>query len=200
MINRDKFFSGYRKYLRRIRKQETVDNINVILDVAELYNLSIPQLSYIFATVYHETAYTMKPVKEGYWLKDLVMKNWAERKYGYQTRIGKVLGNSKPGDGAKYMGRGYVQLTGRRNYELFSFRTKEDLVNYPDKAMQPRIAAYILFEGMIDGLYTSKKLYDYINPINKDYINARRVVNGIDKARKIAKYAEKFELILKEAS
>ena len=196
-MDRKKFYSKYRIHFGRLN-QTQVEGLELLLDVSLQYNVTINHLAYILATVYHETNKTFQPVREGYWLPLIVFKKWAEKKYGYQTKVGKQLGHTKPGDGAKYYGRGYVQLTGKRNYELFSFRVNEELVGNPDKVMEPKLAAYILFEGMIYGLYTGKGLSDYINPLSIDFVNARRIVNGMDKAKKIAGYAEKFKRCLEE--
>jgi hypothetical protein len=55
-----------------------------------------------------------------------------EKKYGYKTKTGKGLGNTQEGDGAKYKGRGYIQLTGRANYEQVGNLIGIDLVNNPE--------------------------------------------------------------------
>ncbi|WP_228557495.1 hypothetical protein, partial [Myxococcus sp. AB025B] len=72
-----------------------------------------------------------------------------------------------------------------------------DLINNPDLALQPKYASEILVKGSINGWFTSKKLSDYINDKKKDYINARRVINGTDKAQLIANYAVVFEKALR---
>ncbi|OOG47799.1 hypothetical protein B0E50_10110 [Rhodanobacter sp. C01] len=62
----------------------------------------------------------------------------------YGGRWGKVnLGNTEPGDGWKYHGRGYVQLTGRANYEQIGTEMGLDLVNHPELAENREIAAKI---------------------------------------------------------
>lgn len=43
----------------------------------------------------------------------------AERKYGYKTRVGKILGNTLEGDGQTFLGRGMIQLTGKWNYGYY---------------------------------------------------------------------------------
>ncbi len=63
--------------------------------------------------------------------------------YGYQTAKGKGLGNVLPGDGAKYIGRGYIQITGRGNYKVYSDLTGHDLINNPQLLNQPDIAAEV---------------------------------------------------------
>ena len=71
-----------------------------------------------------------------------------------------------------------------------------DLLNNPDLAMRADIAANIMIVGMVRGLFTGKKLNDYINDKKTDYVNARRIINGTDAAAKIAAYAVKYERAL----
>ncbi len=63
--------------------------------------------------------------------------------YGYQTAKGKGLGNTQPGDGAKYIGRGYIQITGRGNYQVYKDLTGHDLINNPQLLNDPTIAAEV---------------------------------------------------------
>lgn len=177
-------------------------------------DLSIPEKAYILATAWHESD-QFKATKE--YLSD----EGAERNYGVNSRKGSSLGNVKPGDGAKYKGRGFVQLTGRYNYrrayamikDLFRTNpslekefTEEELNNInkftfeqnPDLVSNYRTASLILIEGMKRGLFTGKALNRYINVNNKDYRQARRTVNGLDKAILISSYATKLEKLFHE--
>ncbi|HEV2681059.1 MAG TPA: XVIPCD domain-containing protein [Rhodanobacter sp.] len=62
----------------------------------------------------------------------------------YGGQWGKMnLGNTEPGDGWKYHGRGFVQLTGRANYEQTGKEMGLDLVNHPELAENREIAAKI---------------------------------------------------------
>lgn len=65
------------------------------------------------------------------------------RKYDpkYSPRKAKVLGNTKPGDGAKYKGRGYIQLTGKYNYKQAGEALNLPLVEKPELLEKPEIAA-----------------------------------------------------------
>ena len=171
--------------------QEVVDNINLIVETCEKYNLTYPQASYVLATTYHETAHTFKPIEE-----------YGGDKYlsKYDTgRLAKALGNTPQadGDGIKYAGKGYVMITGYANYKFAGEQLGIDLINNPDLALQPKYAAEILVKGSINGWFTSKKLSDYINDKKKDYINARRVINFLDKAQLIASYTVVFEKALR---
>ena len=171
--------------------QEAVDNINLIVETCEKYNLTYPQASYVLATTYHETAHTFKPIEE-----------YGGDKYlsKYDTgRLAKALGNTPQadGDGIKYAGKGYVMITGYANYKFAGEQLGIDLINNPDLALQPKYAAEILVKGSINGWFTSKRLSDYINDKKKDYINARRVINSLDKAQLIANYAVVFEKALR---
>ena len=171
--------------------QDAVDNINLIVETCEKYNLTYPQTAYVLATTYHETAHTFKPIKE-----------YGGDKYlsKYDTgRLAKALGNTPQadGDGIKYAGRGYVMITGMYNYKFAGEQLGIDLINNPDLALEPKYAAEILVKGSINGWFTSKTLKDYINDKSKNYYQARRVINSLDKAQLIANYAVVFEKALR---
>jgi len=61
----------------------------------------------------------------------------------YAPKKAKALGNTKPGDGAKYKGRGYIQLTGKYNYKRAGEALGLDLVNKPELVEKPEIAAMV---------------------------------------------------------
>lgn len=88
-----------------------------------------------------------------------------------------------------FYGRGLAQLTHEFNYKAMGQIFNIDLVNNPDLALNPDISAQILVYGMMNGSFTTAALSRYINSSKVDFINARRVVNGLDKATEIAEYA-----------
>lgn len=152
--------------------------------LAATQGLDVRHRAYLLATAWHETAFTMQPIIER------GSRRYFD-KYEPGTRIGRDLGNTRSGDGFLYRGRGYVQITGRRNYLRASQELENDFVSYPDRALNPALAAKILVVGCTEGWFTGKKLSDY-----PDYVNMRRVVNGTDKAEQIARYAYEFERAL----
>jgi hypothetical protein len=115
-------------------------------------------------------------------------------KYEPGTDKGRDLGNTIKGDGYRFRGRGFVQLTGRRNYAKAGSALGIDLVAKPDDALVPEIAARIIIRGMMEGWFTAKKLG------SQSYEEMRRIVNGTDKAAQIAGYAAKFEAALAAAA
>lgn len=133
------------------------------------------QISYVLATVHHETNNTFKPVKEAYWLKDpdaYLKKHHA--------------------DYYPYYGRGYVQLTWKSNYEYYGKLLEIDLVTYPDLLFEPEIALFILVHGFRTGKFTGRKLADYVSATKTDFFHARRCINKLDRAEDIVKLAETY--------
>lgn len=57
-----------------------------------------------------------------------------------------------------------------------------------------------MVKGMRDGLFTGKKFSDYFSPSKEDFVQARRMINSLDKADEIASYVRKFYKALKSAS
>lgn len=138
-----------------------------------------------------ETAHTMQPIDEHGGAA------YFNKRYGPQTKVGQMLGNTQDGDGARFHGRGYVQLTGRRNYAKAKALTGVDLLNDPDQAKDPAVAYEIATQGMIDGWFTGRKLSQFIKDgQSPDYENARTIINGHDKAANIADIARRFSEVL----
>jgi len=67
-----------------------------------------------------------------------------------------------------------------------------DIYNNPDLVLDSEIAAKVMVYGMMNGSFTNSKLRDHINGTKKDFFNARRIVNGLDKAGLIRDYAVKI--------
>ena len=160
------------------------------------------QIAYILATVLHESAGTFKPIIESYWVRDRLIRKYGSKKG--TRRFYRWLENTLPTSKYfPYVGRGYVQLTWDFNYKHYSdVLTKYygseyiDLVNNPSWAMIPDFAMIILIDGMRNGSFTGVGLSRYINEDKVDFVNARRIINGKDKARTIARYAEKYSRLL----
>lgn len=149
-----------------------------IFVLSKLLNSSIKDLrqqSYVLATIKHEVGNTFEPITEQG--SEIYLK---EKPY------------------YPFIGRGYVQLTHKENYQRFGNLLNIDLVSNPELANNPEIAWKILEIGMSKGLFTGKKLNDYFNDKTTDWFNARRIINGLDRAEKIASYARQYYEILKE--
>lgn len=161
--------------------QKQVDRIEPVLDGLQSRGVPLRQSAYILATAYHESD---------------AFKAMEEYASGAAYEGRKDLGNTVAGDGRKFKGRGYVQITGRRNYTDWGKRLGVDLLKEPQLAATPAMAVRILIDGMLLGTFTGKKLPDYVDGDKVDYYNARRVVNGTDKAARISIYAKAFEKAL----
>lgn len=171
IYERGAFFSEIKEGLFGSFNQGQVDGLSLILDEAEKRGTSLFNLSYILATTYHETATTMQPIKEYGGSKYLKSKKYYP-----------------------YFGRGYVQLTWKDNYVKAGKKLGVDFVKFPHLLLKPIYAIPILFDGMLEGWFTGKKLGDY-----KGYYSSRKIINGLDDATLIASYADKFQVAIEHS-
>jgi putative chitinase len=150
--------------------------------------------AYMLATVKHECANTWEPVTER-GPRDYF------NKYEAGTPIGRNLGNSQPGDGFRYLGRGFVQITGRANYLKLgqALHLGNKLVENPELALDFDVAYRIMSYGMRHGAFSRKRLGDFINDHGCDYFHARRIINALDQAQKITDYALRLEQVLADS-
>lgn len=169
MINRKLTFDNIRLEFGKLSNGQ-VSGFSAIFDEYEKRQLAdIRFLAYILATAWHETAKTMQPIEE----------------------YGKGKGKTYEG---KYYGRGYVQLTWLENYKKATAKNSKgwNFILNPELALQVEPSIWICFEGMLNGWFTGKKLINYFNGIQENPIEARRIINGKDKAELIAGYYNKF--------
>ena len=180
-FNKEIFFDHVRGALfNGILSQPQVTGMNFILrEWRKRYDFGGDhrRLAYMLATTFHETAFTMQPITE----------------YGSSSYL-------QDKDYYPYIGRGFVQLTWEENYQKGSRVCGEDLVGFPDLALEPDSAAIIMFDGMEQGWFTGKSLSDYFNDEIDDPYNARRIINGTDRASEIAEYHYDFLTAITEAA
>lgn len=154
--------------------QVQVDTINRLLAGATRWRAT--WLAYGLATAWHEAR--MKPIPE-----------WGK---------GKGRAYAKPGKyGQSQYGRGLVQLTWDFNYEWAdkALGLNGSLLRNFDRMLEPDISARTLVLGMETGAFTGKALRHYLtgdNATREQFRQARRIINGMDKADLIAGYAERF--------
>lgn len=162
---------------RRNRRSENREHsAEAIVRVAKAQGLTRPQIAYVLATAEHESD------------RFATLEEYASGA-AYEGRGD--LGNTRPGDGRRFKGRGFVQLTGRNNYTAYAKRSGVKILDLPVIPMNwPSLSTWILVDGMTRGAYTGKRLDQFVNDERQDFRNARRVVNGIDQAERIANLAE----------
>ena len=131
------------------------------------------QVAYVLATTQWETAQTFKPVREGLGASE----DWR------RTNLAAYY---------PYYGRGYVQLTWANNYKKYSDLLGLDMVNNPDLALQADVALFVLVHGFKVGIFTGRKITDYITTDRTDFLGARACINGQDQDAKIAALAQGF--------
>jgi predicted chitinase len=181
-MNKQKFYDSIRPSLNLTT--QNVVGLEKVLDYAIQRKTPINDLAYILATAWWESAQTMHPVVEAYWLSEA----WRKKNLRYYP----------------WHGRGLIQTTWEDNYIKMGKEIGVDLTDDPDLLLEWEYALPALFVGMEKGLYTGKDLDVYIDDIDesdaedlKEYVGARRIVNGTDKATQIGKIALTFEKGLK---
>jgi putative chitinase len=181
---------------------EEFEGCDRIIRACALAKWGVSWTAYALATTYHEVNGTMQPVKEiggpAYFTRMYDIK-------GARPAKARELGNLTPGDGARFAGRGYVQLTGRTNYAKATRKLREmgfdvDLVARPERAMEHDIAAAVLVAGMREGWFTGRDIDDDL-PANgpatqAQFVASRDIINGRDKQDLIAGYAMDFQTAL----
>lgn len=194
-FNREIFFAEYTKAFGA-PNEGTQKGITFLLDQIEADEKNWPNLycvAYGLATFKWETANTFQPIAERGGLKYFT-------KYDPGTRRGVQLGNTQPGDGFRYRGRGFVQVTGRANYRHDGNLLGLDLIGNPDLALQPDVAYRIASRGMKEGWFTGHRFASYFaDQRPPDYLNARRIINSLDRAQEIADIAVQLEAALAAA-
>jgi len=186
-MNKAEFYKRVRSKLGAL-SQRQVNGFEEVLRAIEGLPLSFQ--AYALATVWHETAKTMEPVREGLNASEA----WRKRNLRYYP----------------WYGRGYVQLTWESNYKTADREASKaglikegELLKNPDLAMRPDVSAFILRNGMVRGWFSGKKFSDYLPEkgvaTRDQYMQARRIINIMDKADLIEDYAQVFEKGLREA-
>lgn len=175
MINKEKFYTEYRKQFGKL-KQYQVNTINSIIDYFESEPLLRfrPELAYILATATHEAN-----------LKTDI------REFG--RGLGRKYGKVYWPTGQRYYGRGLCQLTWWFNYDKLGNLLDIDLLNNPDLALETNNSVKILIIGMLKGLFTGHSLREYVKSNeNFNFVPMRKIINGMDKANYIANIAYKY--------
>ena len=171
-MNRSYFFERIRHALFGGRlTPPQVDGVRRLLDYRDTHyaHMSDDQLAYVLATIKWETGHRMVPVREAGGERYLKTKKYYP-----------------------WVGEGLVQVTWEENAPKFGATKPGDLMSWP-------LALQAAFDGMSKGLFTRRKLSDYIADGVVDYIGARRIINGQDHARLIAQFAHAFRDAPKQA-
>jgi putative chitinase len=183
-INRSFFFFQTKQFLfSGAMSQSQTDGLTAILDEWETNyaNEDDRWLAYMLATAHLETGRKMQGVEE--------IGKGKGRPYGSKI---KQDGSAYTDPDKIYYGRGLVQLTWFENYKRAGDKIGTDLVNNPELALDSVNAVKVMFLGMMSGWFTGVSLSRYFNATTEDWKNARKIINGLDKADLIATFGHSY--------
>lgn len=190
-LDKAKFFNAVRPLFGKLTAAQVV-GMEIILAYCTANAVSRQHTAYMLATVFHETAKWMAPIREGARrygpnYSDASARNAVAVAVGkglisYNYALPNAAGNS-------FYGRGLVQITHEDNYIRLGAAIGENLVDYPDVTLEWPAALKIMHYGMRDGLFTGKKLSDF-----EGFYSMRSIINGDTKkyGSTIAGYADTF--------
>lgn len=200
MILTSNGFKIIREKLGRL-SQSQVDRLNFLVSMIDRdKSISYAQGAYIIATAWHEVGTNLLPIEEWGKGRKLDYGRWQTNSKGqdycYKNGNRNTVYLRSEYDHL-YYGRGYVQLTWFENYERASQKLGVDFLNNPELVLREEYAIKIMILGMKEGWFTGHTLSRHISQSKKDFVNARRIINGTNKANLIARYAEIFLSALK---
>src|SRR5947209_14148664 len=181
----------YKQQQKKVFKASAMTGLQAILEaMQEDPDLTdVRWASYMLATVQRECANQGQPIEE--------FGKGKGKPYGVPVKIVDANGVTHTNT---YYGRGYVQLTWKANYANLSSKLGlgDTLLVHPEHALEPQTAYKIMSFGMRHGSFTGKKLGDFIHDNACDYVNSRKIINGLDHAQEIAGFAQNFEQLLRK--
>jgi hypothetical protein len=176
LANPAAFFASLRSITGGL-DQKQINIVNAIMASAAAW--PVGWLAYALATAWHEARFT--PQRE-----------WGLGKGKPYAALGKY--------GQPQYGRGLVQLTWDRNYEWAdgALDLKGALLRNFDLALDPELSVRILVQGMEDGAFTGRSLSRHVSDTgtHEQFVQARRIINGTDRADDIATIAVKIQAAL----
>ena len=177
------FFDNTRRFFGKLN-QSQVDGLNERVAAYKAANLPLSHAAYMLATVWHETGARMQPCREA----PNASEAWRKKNLRYWP----------------WYGRGDVQTTWEPNYKKSDdyLGLKGELLKNPDLLLQSKYSIPISIWGMTNGIYTGISLKKALpNDIgnSSQFVQARRIINKLDRAELIAGYAIKFQAALEGA-
>lgn len=153
-----------------------------MLQVCEAYSINtVPRVAMFMAQVGHETNGLQ-------WLSELWGPTKQQLRYEPPSDLAARLGNTQRGDGAKYMGHGWIQCTGRHNHRTMTAKLRKDFpaLQVPDFEERPDLLATYPWAALVAGAYWDQRGIN--TPADEQDLEACTLlvnggVNGIDDRR-----------------
>lgn len=196
-MNRTAFFAAIRPAFGSSLSQPQVEGIEALLDAGR--DLPLHHMANVLAQVRRETGGYMSPIKETV-MPHHKNKNPSDaeviRRLDTAFAKGQLKGVKTPYWRGGEFGRGQIQLTHAANRLKFGITNRDDLLKLD-------VSARVAVEGMVKGLFRSKKLADFEFPADLDAppsFHPRRIVNGQDGSdAEVARFHREFAAALTSA-